>query len=87
VVVNPLLLLIQVMLLFYHLCRTGFVSFFCGRPLGFGVTSTDAAAASDAAAAAPNTASFFLGTFVRIECPILLPLSLLLLLLIIIYDK
>jgi hypothetical protein len=69
---NHLLLLIQVMLLFYHLYLAGSVSFlfsFFGRlPLGFGVTSIEAAAALDAAAADANRVSFFFGT-------ILLPIN------------
>jgi hypothetical protein len=73
---------IQVLLLFYHLCLAGsvfFLVFFGGRPLplGFGVTSTDAAwalcaAAADAAVADAIRVSFFLGRLLLINRPILL---------------
>jgi hypothetical protein len=63
-VANQLLLLIQVMLfLFYHLCLSVFV-FVGGLPLGFGVTSTDAAANA-------KRVSFFLG-FILPSNPILI---------------
>jgi hypothetical protein len=54
---------------------------FFDLPLGFGVTSTDAAAADaaalDAAAADANRVSFFLGNHLQIDCPILLLLLIL----------